>query len=191
MLKLPYTLATTYFCPDQQTIGRIFLNRKHEFGQPTHGKLEKLLDDMARIESVSNPQRAGLLLQALRQSNRGNEQLLEKARGLELKLRDIRESLVGGTVIAQYDEPDLISISGWRVASLWIAALSVLYVLVLEVAIYRDIRLRDLWRITIESMESTLEGDLDAQGEQRSPIPRAGLLRADRLDARRTSPSPP
>jgi hypothetical protein len=33
-----------------------------------YSKLEKLLDDMARIEGVSNPQRAALLMQALRQS---------------------------------------------------------------------------------------------------------------------------
>jgi hypothetical protein len=33
-----------------------------------YAKLEKLLDDMARIEGVTNPQRAALLMQALRQS---------------------------------------------------------------------------------------------------------------------------
>ncbi|TVS11703.1 MAG: hypothetical protein EA424_23525, partial [Planctomycetaceae bacterium] len=33
-----------------------------------YAKLEKLLDDMARIEGVTNPQRAALLLNALRQS---------------------------------------------------------------------------------------------------------------------------
>jgi len=33
-----------------------------------YAKLEKLLEDMARIEAVSNPRRAGLLMQALKQS---------------------------------------------------------------------------------------------------------------------------
>jgi hypothetical protein len=33
-----------------------------------YAKLEKLLDDMARIEGVSNPRRAALLMQALKQS---------------------------------------------------------------------------------------------------------------------------
>ena len=33
-----------------------------------YGKLEKLLEDMARIEAVSNPKRAALLMQVLKQS---------------------------------------------------------------------------------------------------------------------------
>ena len=49
--------------------------------------------------------------QALTLSPRGSEQLLEQTRGLELKLKDIRKSLAGGTVISQHNEPDRVSVA--------------------------------------------------------------------------------
>jgi hypothetical protein len=48
--------------------------------------------------------------QALNQSGKGTTQLFEEARGLELKLKDIRELLVGNTAKSRYDEPDRLSI---------------------------------------------------------------------------------
>jgi hypothetical protein len=44
------------------------LSLQQESVADKYAKLEKLLDDMARIEGVTNPQRAALLMQALRQS---------------------------------------------------------------------------------------------------------------------------
>ena len=70
----------------------------------TNGKVDEVLSQLTEIK------------QTLKQSPRGNEQLLEQTRRLELKLRDIRESLVGRTVISQHNEPDLISIAN-RVSS--------------------------------------------------------------------------
>jgi hypothetical protein len=48
--------------------------------------------------------------QALNQSDKGITQLFEEARGLELKLKDIRELLVGNTAKSRYNEPDRLSI---------------------------------------------------------------------------------
>jgi hypothetical protein len=63
------------------------------------GKLDEVLSQLAEIK------------RALKRSPRGSEQLLEQTRGLERKLKDVRKSLVGGTVISQHNEPDRISIA--------------------------------------------------------------------------------
>ncbi|MHC4372312.1 MAG: hypothetical protein ACYSW8_32305, partial [Planctomycetota bacterium] len=47
---------------------------------------------------------------ALSQSDKGSPELSEQARDLELKLRDIRETLGGGSVISRHSEPDRVSI---------------------------------------------------------------------------------
>ncbi|MHC4098164.1 MAG: WD40/YVTN/BNR-like repeat-containing protein [Planctomycetota bacterium] len=54
--------------------------------------------------------------QALNQSGKGTKQLFEEARGLELKLKDILELLVGNTAKSRYREPDRLSIMN-RVSS--------------------------------------------------------------------------
>jgi len=63
-----------------------------------NGKVDEVLSQLSQIK------------QAIRQSSKGCPELLEQARGLELKLRDIRKMLAGGSVISRYDEPDRISI---------------------------------------------------------------------------------
>ena len=65
----------------------------------TNGKLDEVLSQLTEIK------------QALKRSPRGSEQLLEQARRLELKLKDVRKSLAGGTVVSQHNEPDRISIA--------------------------------------------------------------------------------
>ncbi|MHC4435435.1 MAG: hypothetical protein ACYTBS_26700 [Planctomycetota bacterium] len=65
----------------------------------TNGRLDEVLSQLAEIK------------RALKQSPRGGEELLEQARRLELKLKDIRESLTGGTVLSRYNEPDRISVA--------------------------------------------------------------------------------
>ncbi len=62
------------------------------------GKVDEVLSQVGRIK------------QAIRGSSKGSPELLEQARELELQLKDIRETLAGGSVISRYDEPDLISI---------------------------------------------------------------------------------
>jgi photosystem II stability/assembly factor-like uncharacterized protein len=63
-----------------------------------NGKVDEVLSQLSEIK------------QALKQSGKSDAELVEQARGLELKLRDIRETLGGGTVISQHSEPDRISI---------------------------------------------------------------------------------
>ena len=63
-----------------------------------NGKVDEVLSQLGEIE------------QALKQSSTGGPELLAQARGLELKLRDIRETLGGGSVISRHNEPDRISI---------------------------------------------------------------------------------
>ena len=50
--------------------------------------------------------------QALKQSDKGTTKLLDEAREIELKLKDIRELLVGGTTKSRYNESEQISILG-------------------------------------------------------------------------------
>jgi len=63
-----------------------------------NGRVDEVLSQLADIK------------QALKQSSRGDAELMEQARGLELKLSDIREMLAGGTLISRHSEPDRISI---------------------------------------------------------------------------------
>jgi len=64
------------------------------------GKTDEILDQLAEIK------------QALKQSDKGKPQLFEEARKMELKLKDIRELLVGNTTKSRYNESDRISIMG-------------------------------------------------------------------------------
>jgi hypothetical protein len=64
------------------------------------GKTDEVLDQLAEIK------------QALKRSDKGKPQLFEDARKMELKLKDIREILVGNTTKSRYDEPDRISVMG-------------------------------------------------------------------------------
>ena len=66
----------------------------------TSGKVSEVLSQLVEIKEV------------LRQSGKGTTALLDEARQLELKLKDISELLTGGTVKPQYSESDVISISG-------------------------------------------------------------------------------
>ena len=50
--------------------------------------------------------------QVLKRSDKGTTQLFDEAREIELKLKDIRESLVGGTTKSQHNESERISILG-------------------------------------------------------------------------------
>jgi hypothetical protein len=50
--------------------------------------------------------------QALKQSDKGTAELFDEAREIELKLKDIRELLVGGTTKSRYSESERISILG-------------------------------------------------------------------------------
>ncbi|UCD95465.1 MAG: glycosyl hydrolase [Candidatus Zixiibacteriota bacterium] len=63
-----------------------------------NGKVDEVLSQLDQIK------------QAIRQSSKGGPELLEQARGLDLKLKDIRETLGGGSVISRHDEPDQLSI---------------------------------------------------------------------------------
>ncbi len=63
-----------------------------------NGKATEVLSQLAEIK------------QALKQSGKGTTQLFEEARGLELKLKDIRELLLGNTAKSRYNEPDRLSI---------------------------------------------------------------------------------
>ncbi|MGD8500861.1 MAG: hypothetical protein PVJ86_09455, partial [Phycisphaerales bacterium] len=63
-----------------------------------NGKADEVLSQLVEIK------------QALKQSGKGSPQLLEEARRLELRLKDIRELLVGRTVKSRYNEPDRLSI---------------------------------------------------------------------------------
>ncbi len=64
----------------------------------TNGKVNEILGQLMEIK------------QALRQSDKGTTKLFDEARRLELKLKDIRELLDGGTIKSQYREPDQLSI---------------------------------------------------------------------------------
>ncbi len=65
----------------------------------TSGKVNEVLSQLVEIKQV------------LKQSGKGTTALLDEARQLELKLKDISELLTGGTVKPRYSEPDVISIS--------------------------------------------------------------------------------
>ncbi|MEA3224579.1 MAG: glycosyl hydrolase, partial [Planctomycetota bacterium] len=65
----------------------------------TSGRASEVLSQLVEIK------------QALKQSGKSNEQLVEQARELELKLKDLRKTLAGGTVISRHNEPDRISIT--------------------------------------------------------------------------------
>jgi hypothetical protein len=78
-----------------------------EFQRAVRGataRATEILDQLAEIK------------QALNQSDKGTTQLFEEARGLELKLKDIRELLVGNTAKSRYNESDRLSIMN-RVSS--------------------------------------------------------------------------
>ncbi|MHC4244696.1 MAG: hypothetical protein ACYSU4_19980, partial [Planctomycetota bacterium] len=62
------------------------------------GKTDEVLNQLVEIKQV------------LKQSDKGTPQLFEEARKIELKLKDIRELLIGNTTKSRYDEPDHISI---------------------------------------------------------------------------------
>jgi hypothetical protein len=68
------------------------------------GKASEVLSQLVEIK------------QALNQSGKGTTQLFEESRGLELKLKDIRELLIGNTAKSQHREPDRLSIMN-RVSS--------------------------------------------------------------------------
>ena len=61
------------------------------------GRTDEVLEQLAEIK------------QALSHSGRGNSQLFEEARELELEFKDIVERLAGNTVKSQYREPDRLS----------------------------------------------------------------------------------
>jgi len=63
-----------------------------------NGKATEVLSQLAEIKQVLN------------QSGKGTVQLFEETRGLELKLKDIRELLLGNTTKSRYNEPDRLSI---------------------------------------------------------------------------------
>ena len=63
-----------------------------------NGKATEVLSQLVEIK------------QTLNQSDKGTTQLFEETRGLELKLKDIRELLVGNTSKSRYNEPDRLSI---------------------------------------------------------------------------------
>lgn len=62
------------------------------------GKTSEVLSQLAEIKG------------AIKGSDKGTTELFEEARGLELKLKDIRELLVGGTVKSRYNEPERVSV---------------------------------------------------------------------------------
>ena len=64
----------------------------------TNGKVNEILGQLMEIK------------QALKQSDKGSTELFSEARRLELKLKDIRELLAGGTIKSRYREPDQLSI---------------------------------------------------------------------------------
>lgn len=64
------------------------------------GKTDEVLDQLAEIKEV------------VRSSPRGNTELFDEARRLELALQDVRAALVGQTVKSQHHEPDLVPILG-------------------------------------------------------------------------------
>jgi len=63
-----------------------------------NGKANEVLSQLVEIK------------QALNRSGKGTTQLFEEARGLELKLKDTRELLLGNTAKSRYNEPDRLSI---------------------------------------------------------------------------------
>jgi photosystem II stability/assembly factor-like uncharacterized protein len=63
-----------------------------------YGKMDEVLNQLVEIK------------QALKQSDKGNTQLFEEAREIELKLKDIRELLAGNTTKSRYNESDRISV---------------------------------------------------------------------------------
>ncbi|MCP4261849.1 MAG: glycosyl hydrolase [Planctomycetes bacterium] len=62
------------------------------------GKTNEVLNQIVEIK------------QTLKQSDKGNHELFEEAREMELKLKDIRELLAGSTTKSRYNEPDRLSI---------------------------------------------------------------------------------
>lgn len=63
-----------------------------------NGRVSEVLDELDEIKK------------ALQESSKGGLDLVEQARDLELKLRDVREMLAGGSVISRHGEPDRVSI---------------------------------------------------------------------------------
>lgn len=64
----------------------------------TNGKVDETLNQLAQIKA------------ALRSSEKGDTELFEEARRLELKLKDVSTLLVGRTVKSRHSEPDRLSI---------------------------------------------------------------------------------
>jgi hypothetical protein len=64
----------------------------------TNGKVDETLNQLAQIKA------------ALRSSGRGDTELFEETRRLELQLQDVSTLLVGRTVKSQHSEPDRLSI---------------------------------------------------------------------------------
>jgi hypothetical protein len=62
------------------------------------GKTEEVLNQLIEIKQV------------IKQSDKGTPQQLEEARKIELKLKDIRELLIGNTTKMRYNEPERLSI---------------------------------------------------------------------------------
>ena len=62
------------------------------------GKTDEVLKQLVEIKQV------------LKRSDKGTPQLFEEARKMELKLKDIRELLIGNTTKSRYNESDRISI---------------------------------------------------------------------------------
>jgi hypothetical protein len=65
-----------------------------------NGKTDEVLNQLAEIKQV------------LKQSDKGTTQLFDEAREMELKLKDMRELLVGNTIKSRYNESERISILG-------------------------------------------------------------------------------
>jgi hypothetical protein len=75
----------------------------------TAGELQRAVRGAnGRVDEVLS--QLGEIKQALKQSSKGGPELMEQTRELELKLRDVRETLGGGTVASRHDEPDRISV---------------------------------------------------------------------------------
>ncbi|MHC4699944.1 MAG: WD40/YVTN/BNR-like repeat-containing protein [Planctomycetota bacterium] len=75
----------------------------------TTGELQRAVRGAnSKVDEVLS--QLGQIKQALEQSDKGSVELSEQARDLELKLRDIGETLGGGSVISRHSEPDRVSI---------------------------------------------------------------------------------
>jgi photosystem II stability/assembly factor-like uncharacterized protein len=85
---------------DRESVLKFYMTAG-ELQRAIHGANGKAVEVLSQLVEIK---------QILNQSGKGTTQLLEEARGLELKLKDIRELLVGNTTKSRYNEPDRLSI---------------------------------------------------------------------------------